>query len=430
MPATDATVTLPAISSSQTGQLLDADTLVVSGTTVLRERQRISGEHATDLAVVTSSGGLQVEVTNPTTTVTANQGTSPWLVQAATSLGALPVSVQFLPVQVVASTTGGSAPVSLGSSVVNVVSVTTGGNAPVSLGTAIVNVLAVTSGNAIPVATHAVTQSAGPWTVVASSTGGAQPVAQSSTPWVVVASTTGGNVPVSLAAQALVPIQVVASTTGGNAPVSIASSVQITVLHATSGGSQPVSIQNTLPLSVVSSTTGGAIAVSQSGAPWPVSASTTGGPSATGLVKTTQPASLADGTVGAILLDSKGRQVVILDHFRQIRTNKFVQVTSTAETVLLAGTSGTYHDLLVLIISAATSNTLAANCIIKDSSGGNTVLTLLVGTSTGALAPPVNLDFDPPVKHSTATSTGSAWTATVTAAGTFNIFAMFADWTS
>jgi len=149
------------------------------------------------------------------------------------------------------------------------------------------------------------------------------------------------------------------------------------------------------------------------------------------LAVASQVAATADLTLVVPAIDTKRRLIVTVNQIRQLITQKFVQVTTTGETVILAGTSGTYHDLLCLMISAATSNIVGAKCTILDSSGGATqfILNVSAGGSGGGEADIV-MDFDPPWKHSTATSTGSAWTATFSIAGTYNIMAQFSDWTS
>lgn len=453
---TDSQVNLPPVATTS-GQQLDADVLSVGGINVLRERQRISGAAATDLAPVTSSGGLSVHVTDSPLPVVASttggaqlvaQSTTPWQVVSSTTGGNAPVTIQnTLPLQVVSSTTGGNAPVVVGNSTsapIPHVASSTGGAQPVAQSSTPWLVVSSTTGGAVVVG-----QSGAPWTVVSSttggnapvvvqnstsapiltvssSTGGAQPCSQSSTPWVVVSSTTGGNAPVVVGNSTTAPVPVVASTTGGAIAVAQSSTPWLVVASTTGGA--PLVGQSGAPWTVVSSTTGGAIAVGQSGAPWLVSSSTTAS-TVLATVRTTQPTAVADATVASAMLDSKGRQVVTINQVRQLISQANVQATSV-ETVILAGTSGTYHDLISLIVCAATSNALGCVCNIKDSSGGTTRFTLTLGTSTTALHNPIVMEFDPPWKHSTATSTGSAWTATLSAVGGAYISAQFADWTS
>lgn len=455
------------VAPDSSGKLIDNTSLVIAGSTLYRQRVQITGTSATDIAPVTSSGGLAVNVTGGILTSLAlvtslssglmYQGTSPWVTLAATSGGAQPVVQSATPWTVVSSTTGGAIAVS--------------------------TVTSLTSAT--------VFQGLTPWPVVASTTGGSQPVSlQNTLPLSVVASTTGGNVPVSLVVGSTSSLQLVQHTTsGGNQPVSIVvgstSSLQL-VQHTTSGGNQPVSIgagstsslqliqaatsggaqpvaQSTTPWLVVASSTGGAQPVIQSATPWTVVASTTGGNApvflgntlplsvtasttggnlpvtvqnnanvtVTAIARATQPGAIADGTVSNATIDTKGRQIVTVSQVRQLITQVFLQLASTCETVLLAGTSGTYHDLMALVISAATSNTIGATVSFKDSSGGATKIILNTGTSVAGMSLPVVVDFDPPWKHSTATSTGSAWTTFLgSAAGTVNVSAQFSDWTS
>lgn len=187
------------------------------------------------------------------------------------------------------------------------------------------------------------------------------------------------------------------------------------VLSSTSGGNQPVAIMagSTSSIQLVqAATSGGAIlALTQH------------------LVVASQIAALADGSVVVGAVDTKRRPIVTLQQVRQLVTCKYLQVTTTGEAVLLAGTSGTYHDLLSLFISPATSNAVRSICIVRDSSGGATQLRINVPAGTADQVNELG-PFTPPWKHSTATSTGSAWTVTFVTAGTYDVMAQFSDWTS
>lgn len=404
---TDSSIILPIVATTS-GQALDADALVIAGTTVLRERQRVAGAAATDLAVVTSSGGLSVHITDLLLTVVASS-----------TGGSQPVSLQnALPLSVVASTTGGNIPVSIvvgsTSSLQLIQAASSGGNQPVFLA------------NTLPLLVVASTTGGG--VSVSSLTSGT--VYQGVTPWQVVASTTGGNAPVFLGNT--LPLLVVASTTGGAQPV-VQSATPWTVVASTTGGNAPVFLGNTLPLLVVASTTGGAQQVIQSATPWTVVSSTTGGTinvGAFGIVRATQPTAIADAAAAQVVTDTKGRIVITPFQVRQLIKTVYLQVTATGETVLLASSSGTYRDLLFFCITAATSNTVSSPCTIKDSSGGATQFLLNIPSAGTTGLNAVIADLPAPWPQSTATSTGNAWTVNFGAAGVYNVSAMFSLWTS
>lgn len=457
------------IQSSTSGDTnIDNSAVTVAGSSVRRERIVIGDDTAaTGLAPVTSSGGMLVTLAAGTisiltslTSATVYQGTTPWSTLAATSGGAQPVAQSSTPWSVVASSTGGSQPVSVQNALLAITASSTGGAQPVSILVGSTSSLQLvqhtTSGGAQPVAIT-VGSTSSLQLVQAATSGGAQPVSasQSSTPWLVVASSTGGAQPV---VQSSTPWGVVASTTGGNAPVFLGNTLPLAVTASTTGGNVPVTAtQNTTPWTVVSSTTGGAIAIStqvsltsltsgtvyQGVTPWTVVASTTGGnapvtiqnaPSVieTAIARASMPGAIADGTVSNVSIDTKGRLVVTPIQIRQLTRSAYLQVVATGETILLAGASGTYHDLLYLVISSATSNIVGASCVIKDSSGGATQfrLNIQAGGSGGGAAPAVLGPFAPGWKHTTATSTGSAWTLNFSIAGTYDVSALFADWTS
>jgi len=88
------------------------------------------------------------------------------------------------------------------------------------------------------------------------------------------------------------------------------------------------------------------------------------------LAVASQVAATADLTLVVPAIDTKRRLIVTVNQIRQLITQASINITSTAETVILAGTSGTFHDLIFLMITAATSNIVGAKCTIRDSSGG------------------------------------------------------------
>jgi len=199
------------VAADSTGKKVDNEALTVAGSSVYRQRVQMAGVAPTDIAVVTSSGGLQVQptggvltsvgVVTSLTSATVFQGVTPWLVVASTTGGAAPVSATFTP-----ST----------SAIQLTQAATSGGNQPVFLGNTLpLSVVSSTTGGAIPVATHAVTQGTTPWQTLASTSGGNQPVSivvgSTSSPQLVLAATSGGA---QLVAQSSTPWLVVASTTG------------------------------------------------------------------------------------------------------------------------------------------------------------------------------------------------------------------------
>lgn len=486
------------VAPDSSGKQVDNSSLVIAGSTVYRQRTNIAGQGATDLAPVTSSGGLAVAVTGGVITsiavlaslssalvyqgtspwvvslaslssATVYQGTSPWLTQAATSGGPQPVAQSSTPWQVVASSTGGNQPVSIvagsTSSLQLVQAATSGGNVPVSIvvgsTSSLQLVQAATSGGPL-----SVVQSSTPWLVVASTTGGNAPVFLGNTlPLLVVASTTGGSAPVNaILTPSTSNIQLVqAATSGGNAPVFLGNTLPLSVVASSTGGAQPV-VQSATPWVVVSSTTGGAVSVStvtsitsatvfQGTSPWTVVASTTGG--AQQVIQSTTPwlvvASTTGGDVpvkpkGAVLsttllasaegalrnpaVDTFGRTIVTPFQTRQLTISKYLQVVATGETVLYASSSGVYRDLLFMCITPATSNTVSSPCTIKDSSGGATQFLLNIPSGGSSALVGTVVDLPAPWPQSTATSTGNAWTVNFGAAGTYNVSALFIGFTT
>lgn len=196
------------VAADSSGKKIDNEFVTVGANDVYRQRVEVAGKNPTDIANVTSSGGLDVNMTGGSVSIsslssaTVYQGTSPWVVVASSTGGPQQVVQSASPWVVVASTTGGNQPVTIQNTLpLSVVASTTGGNVPVILqNTLPLLVVASTTGGSIPVATHAVTQGTTPWQTIAATSGGAQPVAQSTTPWLVVCTTTGSasGVPVTL----------------------------------------------------------------------------------------------------------------------------------------------------------------------------------------------------------------------------------------
>lgn len=134
------------------------------------------------------------------------------------------------------------------------------------------------------------------------------------------------------------------------------------------------------------------------------------------------PASQTDGAEVPAMADHAGRFVVTEGHTREnCKSQQTTISASTAETTIVTGVPGQFHDLTGLIIT--TVDAAVATITIKDGTAGTTKLVLDYPNAASVPNTPLVIDFTPPLSQN---ATGSNWTATVSVnAGHVNITAQF-----
>lgn len=145
----------------------------------------------------------------------------------------------------------------------------------------------------------------------------------------------------------------------------------------------------------------------------------TGNPVKVGFqARTTNPAVVADADRVNAIADKQGRQIVQPFAPRDLVVIQHTQiVNSSAETTIVtAGASGVFHDLVALIITLQTAT--ACTVTIKDATGGTTRLILQLAATVGDVK---GATFTVPLPQASAANN---WTATLSSnAVTVNIFA-------
>ena len=128
-----------------------------------------------------------------------------------------------------------------------------------------------------------------------------------------------------------------------------------------------------------------------------------------GKARQTNPAAVADADRTDATFDDIGRQVVVLNHVRDLETHAKITLTSTTETTLLsAAGAGIFHDVTKIIITNTSATAVRVD--IRDATAGTTVLEVAIAANGGAV-----LDFPVPLKQATANNN---WTAQLSAAVT------------
>ncbi len=128
-----------------------------------------------------------------------------------------------------------------------------------------------------------------------------------------------------------------------------------------------------------------------------------------GKALTTNPTAVADADRVDARFDDLGRQVVVLNHVRDLVTQSTITLSSTTETTLLAaGAAGVFHDLTLLIVT--NSSATAVRVDFRDATGGTVRFSLAIAANGGAVVP-----FAVPW---TQTAAANNWTAQLSAAVT------------
>lgn len=138
---------------------------------------------------------------------------------------------------------------------------------------------------------------------------------------------------------------------------------------------------------------------------------------------TANPTPVTNGQLVAVMTDKLGRQVVVSGHVRDLvgwqRTNVAV---NTETTIVTAGAAGVFRDITKIIITTAG---FAAQVIdIRDATGGTVILKLNYPNAALAPGAPLVLDFNPPLKQTTA---ANAWTITQGLATACNIHVQYVE---
>ena len=108
-----------------------------------------------------------------------------------------------------------------------------------------------------------------------------------------------------------------------------------------------------------------------------------------GVARTANPTAVANGDVVKSTHDDLGRQLVRPVQVRDLVVTAYVTVTTGIETTLLAGSAGSFHDLMYIM--AANESSVAQNIDIRAVTAGNVVMSLAIpanGTAGVALPLP------------------------------------------
>jgi hypothetical protein len=128
-----------------------------------------------------------------------------------------------------------------------------------------------------------------------------------------------------------------------------------------------------------------------------------------GQARQTNPAAVADLDRTNAIFDDVGRQIVVLNHARDLVTKNKITLSSTTETTLLAaGAAGVFHDLTLLVIT--NSSATAVRVDIRDATAGTTVMEIAIAANGGAVIP-----FSTPLPQAAAANN---WTAQLSGAVT------------
>ena len=95
-----------------------------------------------------------------------------------------------------------------------------------------------------------------------------------------------------------------------------------------------------------------------------------------GVGRTTNPTAVSDGADIRASYDDLGRQIITPYQVRDLISTASAAITTTGYSVLLAGVSGAFLDLIEL--TGANESTNAVTVTLKDSDGGGTVRTLQI----------------------------------------------------
>lgn len=128
-----------------------------------------------------------------------------------------------------------------------------------------------------------------------------------------------------------------------------------------------------------------------------------------GQARQTNPTAVSDAQRVNAIMDDLGRQVMILNHVRDLVTRNSITLTSTTETTLLgAGGAGVFHDLTHLFLT--NTSTTAVRVDFRDATAGTVQFSIGLAANGGAVIP-----MAVPFKQTTANNN---WTAQLSGAVT------------
>jgi len=127
-----------------------------------------------------------------------------------------------------------------------------------------------------------------------------------------------------------------------------------------------------------------------------------------GVARTTNPTAVADGDRVNRIHDDLGRQVVVLNHVRDLVTDNTITLSTTTETTLLAQVASTFLDLTLLVITNTSATAVRVD--IRDTTTGTVRISVGIAANGGAVIP-----FAVPRPQATVNTN---WTAQLSAAVT------------
>lgn len=130
-----------------------------------------------------------------------------------------------------------------------------------------------------------------------------------------------------------------------------------------------------------------------------------------GQARTTNPTAVTDGQRVNAMFDKVGRQVVVLDHVRDLIVDAYTIITTTTETTILAAVAGVFLDLETIMIANTALND--ARVDFRDTTAGPVRFSIEI-TSGQTM-------FFTPNRHVKQTSVNTNWTAQLSQAAT-NIY--------
>ena len=141
-----------------------------------------------------------------------------------------------------------------------------------------------------------------------------------------------------------------------------------------------------------------------------------------GTGRSTNPANVTDGTTVTGFRDRQGRVMVMAEAPRELKVTGNVNLTTTAETTLIAaGAAGVFHDLTLLVISTDDSTLASSMLSVRDATAGTVIMTIRFSSSTSV---PITIPFSTSISQTTAANN---WTVQLsvapTATKTVSIFA-------
>lgn len=139
-----------------------------------------------------------------------------------------------------------------------------------------------------------------------------------------------------------------------------------------------------------------------------------------GKARQTNPTAVADGDRVDASFDDVGRQIIQPIQARDLISHQHTQIASSSSetTVVTAGGSGVFNDIVSIMITNQTAT--AVNATLKDSTGGTTRAIIAIPASGGAI-------FQPATIFPQLAAANNNWTITLSSASvTVNITALFA----